>query len=144
MVLAVLTVLYLALVWMTVRSALNKMITAVVVAAMLFGFWALDAKFWGVVGMGASVMIFFALPWIDHSPAKSIRYRPDWHKWMLGLFVISFVVLGYFGVQPPSPAGERISQTLTIVYFGFFLLMPWWSKMGKFKPVPDRVTFSAH
>jgi ubiquinol-cytochrome c reductase cytochrome b subunit len=58
--------------------------------------------------------------------------------------VIAFVVLGYFGVQPPSPAGERISQALTIAYFGFFVLMPWWSGIGEFKHVPDRVTFSAH
>ena len=48
------------------------------------------------------------------------------------------------GVQPPSPVGERLSQAFTIIYFGFFLFMPWWSQMGKFKPVPNRVTFSAH
>jgi ubiquinol-cytochrome c reductase cytochrome b subunit len=59
-------------------------------------------------------------------------------------FVVVFVVLGYFGTQPPSPVNETISQIGTILYFGFFLLMPWWSRMGEFKPVPDRVTFVAH
>jgi ubiquinol-cytochrome c reductase cytochrome b subunit len=136
--------LYLALIWMTSKSGLSKIIATLAIGAMLIGFMVFDAKVWGVVAMGASTLIFFALPWIDHSPVRSIRYRPDWHKYVYGLFVVAFVVLGYFGVQPPSAFGERLSQILTIVYFGFFLLMPWWSKMGQFKTPPDRVTFAAH
>ncbi len=113
---------------------------AIAIALML----AIDAKFWGVVVMGGSVIILFFLPWLDHSPVKSIRYRPDWHKWMYAAFVAWFLVLGYLGVQPPSPLGERVSQVGTLFYFGFFLLMPWWSRMGSFKPVPERITFAAH
>jgi len=105
---------------------------------------AFDAKFWGVVVMGGAVVIMFFLPWLDHSPAKSIRYRPDWHKWLYAVFVINFVVLGYLGIKPPSAAGTLVSQVGTIFYFGFFLLMPWWSRIGEFKPVPDRVTFQPH
>ena len=60
------------------------------------------------------------------------------------MFVVFFLVLGYLGSQPPSPVGNCISQIGTLVYFGFFLLMPWWSRIGTFKPVPDRVTFHAH
>ena len=55
-----------------------------------------------------------------------------------------FFVLGYLGIQPPSPVNERIAQFGTLFYFGFFLLMPWWSRMGEFKRVPDRVTFEPH
>ncbi|RYF33284.1 MAG: cytochrome bc complex cytochrome b subunit, partial [Comamonadaceae bacterium] len=110
------------------------------IAAML----SIDAKFWGVVVMGGAVIILFFLPWLDHSPVKSIRYRPGWHKYLYGIFVVNFVVLGYLGVQPPSPLGERVSQIGTLFYFGFFLLMPWWSRLGEPKPVPDRVTFAAH
>jgi ubiquinol-cytochrome c reductase cytochrome b subunit len=143
-VLAVCAILYLILVWTTVKSGLSKLIATAAVGALCIGFYLFDAKFWGVVAMGASVMVFFAMPWIDSSPVRSIRYRPSWHKWVYGTFVVAFIVLGYFGVQPVSVAGERISQALTIVYFGFFLLMPWWSAMGEFKPVPDRVTFEAH
>ncbi|MDH5540604.1 MAG: cytochrome bc complex cytochrome b subunit, partial [Rhizobacter sp.] len=112
----------------------------VLVAAML----AIDAKFWGVVVMGGAVIILFFLPWLDFSPVKSIRYRPNWHKYLYAVFVVNFLVLGYLGVQPPSPTGERVSQIGTLFYFGFFLLMPWWSRLGQFKPVPDRVTFAAH
>jgi ubiquinol-cytochrome c reductase cytochrome b subunit len=103
-----------------------------------------DAKFWGVVVMGGAVIILFFLPWLDHSPVKSIRYRPSWHKYVYGVFVIFFFVLGYLGVQAPSPVGNLVSQIGTLLYFGFFLLMPWWSRLGTFKPVPDRVTYAAH
>ena len=114
---------------------------AVVVVAMML---SIDAKFWGVVVMGGAVVILFGLPWLDHSPVKSIRYRPSWHKYVYAVFVVNFVVLAYLGVQPPSPIGERVSQVGTLFYFGFFLLMPWWSRLGEPKPVPDRVTFAAH
>jgi ubiquinol-cytochrome c reductase cytochrome b subunit len=114
---------------------------AVGVSAMML---AIDAKFWGVVVMGGAVIILFFLPWLDNSPVKSIRYRPDWHKYMYGIFVVNFLVLGYLGIQAPSAIGERVSQVGTLFYFGFFLLMPWWSKLGTPKTVPDRIVFAAH
>jgi ubiquinol-cytochrome c reductase cytochrome b subunit len=136
-----------AAIFVAVKSKLASVLKAAavvaavaVVAAML----AIDAKFWGVVVMGASTMILVALPWLDNSPVKSIRYRPDWHKYLYGIFVINFLILGYLGVQPPSAVGERVSQVGTLFYFGFFLLMPWWSKLGTPKQVPDRVVFAAH
>ncbi len=119
---------------------------AVVVAAVLVSImmYSIDAKFWGVVVMGGAVVILFFLPWLDHCEVKSIRYKPEWHKIMYAIFVVNFVVLAYLGVQPPSHVGERISQVGTLFYFGFFLLMPWWSKLGQTKAVPDRVVFHAH
>jgi ubiquinol-cytochrome c reductase cytochrome b subunit len=114
---------------------------AVVVAVLLKTF---DAKFYGVVVMGVAVMVLFPLPWLDNSPVKSIRYRPNWNKVLYGIFVINFFVLGYLGIQPPTAVGTLVSQIGTLFYFGFFLLMPWWSRIGEFKPVPDRVTFHAH
>jgi len=116
-------------------------VAAVVVAFLLKTF---DAKFWGVVIMGGAVVIMFFLPWLDHSPAKSIRYRPGWHKWMYGIFVLDMLVLGYLGIQPPSDIGTLVAQAGTLFYFGFFVLMPVWSRIGEFKPVPDRVTFQPH
>ncbi|QHI98175.1 cytochrome bc complex cytochrome b subunit [Xylophilus rhododendri] len=116
-------------------------LVALGVVAMMLN---IDAKFWGVLAMGGAVVILFFLPWLDHSPVKSIRYRPDWHKWVYGVFVVNFLVLGYLGVQPPSDLGGRIAQVGTFFYFGFFLLMPWWSQKGSFKTPPDRVVFHAH
>jgi len=133
--------------WVVLKTQLSRIlkgaavVAAVAVSAMMF---TIDAKFWGVVVMGGAVVILFFLPWLDHCEVKSIRYKPEWHKIMYGIFVINFIVLAYLGVQPPSPIGERVSQVGTLFYFGFFLLMPWWSKIGQTKAVPDRVVFQAH
>ncbi len=105
---------------------------------------AIDAKFWGVVAMGGGVVILMGLPWLDRSPVKSIRYRPTWHQYLYAVFVINFLVMGYLGTQPVSVVSGRISQLGTLFYFGFFILMPWWSRLGTVKPVPGRVTFVAH
>ncbi|WP_138515679.1 cytochrome b [Limnobacter alexandrii] len=115
-----------------------------ILRAITFPFLGLDAKFWGVVAMGGAVVILFFLPWLDKSPVKSIRYRPALHKWIYAVFVINFIVLGYLGVKPPSDIGQIVSQIGTLYYFLFFLAMPWWSKLGTFKPVPDRVVFQPH
>jgi ubiquinol-cytochrome c reductase cytochrome b subunit len=117
------------------------LVAAVVLGLLLKTF---DAKFWGVVVMGVAVLILFALPWLDRSPVKSIRYRPTWNKGLYGVFVVVFLVLGYYGAKPPTAIGTLTSQVGTLFYFGFFLLMPWWSRIGQFKPVPSRVTFHAH
>ncbi|HXE22475.1 MAG TPA: cytochrome bc complex cytochrome b subunit [Rhodoferax sp.] len=125
-------------------AALFKGILVLIAAGVLAVMLSTDAKFWGVLTMGCAVVILFFLPWLDRSPAKSIRYRPGWHKYVYALFVVDFFVLGYIGTKPPSPTLNLITQTGTFYYFGFFLLMPWWSRLGEFKPVPDRVTFAAH
>ncbi|SCZ50524.1 ubiquinol-cytochrome c reductase cytochrome b subunit [Thiohalomonas denitrificans] len=101
---------------------------------------AIPDKFLGVVTMGAAVVILFFLPWLDRNPVKSIRYRGWQFKAMLTLFVIAFVVLGYLGMEAPSPVKTFIAQVATAIYFAFFLLMPIYTKMEKNKPVPERVT----
>jgi ubiquinol-cytochrome c reductase cytochrome b subunit len=147
-VLAFSTVGLAALLIMTVRSTTVRAATAGVslalVALMVVPGVNLDPKFWGVVLMGASVLIFLGLPWLDRSPVKSMRYRPGWHFTLLIVWVVAFIVLGYFGTQPPSTAGQWFSMVGTVIYFAFFVLMPWWSRMGTFKPVPERVTFKPH
>ncbi len=129
------------------RTRLPQMIKNVVVGAtvvIVIGMLVFDAKFWGVVLMGVSVLILAGLPWLDHSPVKSIRYRPDWHKIVYAVFGITFLVLGYLGVQAPTAIRTLVAQIGTLIYFGFFMLMPWWSAMGEFKPVPKRVNFQPH
>jgi ubiquinol-cytochrome c reductase cytochrome b subunit len=136
---------YVALIMLTTRlNKMVKMLIAGVAFIAVVGMFIFDAKFWGVVLMGVSVLILAGLPWLDHSPVKSIRYRPDWHKYVYLLFGIAFLILGYLGVLPPTEARTSLAQICTFIYFGFFLLMPWWSTMGSFKPVPDRVTYQPH
>ena len=128
----------------TRMAALFKGVIVALAAVVVLMMLSIDAKFWGVVAMGGAVVILFFLPWLDSSPVKSIRYRPDWHKYVYAIFVVNFLILAYLGTQPPSPVGERVSQVGTLFYFGFFLLMPWWSQKGEPKPVPSRVQFAAH
>jgi ubiquinol-cytochrome c reductase cytochrome b subunit len=92
--------------------------------------------------MGGAVIILFFLPWLDHAPVRSIRYRPRWNYWLYGVFVVFFVILAYLGIEPPSEGKTLLAQVGTMYYFGFFLLMPWWSRLGEFRPVPERITFA--
>jgi ubiquinol-cytochrome c reductase cytochrome b subunit len=143
LILCVLVAAYLGATRANISNFLKVVVVGSAVALVLM-MLSIDAKFWGVVVMGGAVVILFFLPWLDNCAVKSIRYRPDWHVYLYAIFVINFFVLGYLGIQPPSAIGERVSQIGTLFYFGFFLLMPWWSRMGETKPVPDRVNFVAH
>lgn len=136
---------FVGLLWLKSNLAsILKMIATVIGLVIIAAMFVFDAKFFGFVMMGVSVFILAGLPWLDRSKVKSIRYRPSWHKYVYILFGITFVVLGYLGVQPPSAIGSVVSKVCTFIYFGFFLLMPWWSAMGTFKQVPDRVTYYPH
>ncbi|MFW6191693.1 MAG: cytochrome b, partial [Thiohalospira sp.] len=101
---------------------------------------AVPDKFLGVVLMAAAIVVLFLLPWLDRSPVRSVRYRGPLFKIALTLFTVSFVVLGYLGTQPASGIYTLLAQIFTIVYFAFFILMPWYTKIDKDKPVPERVT----
>ena len=108
--------------------------------AVTFPLFGLDAKFWGFVVMAGAIVIPCALPWLDRSPVKSIRYKGMWSKVWLGTLVVSFFILGYLGTQAPSEAFTRMAQFFTITYFLYFVLMPWYTRAEKTKPEPDRVT----
>jgi len=98
------------------------------------------SQFPGVLAMFAALLIFLALPWLDRSKVKSIRYRSLPYKIALGIFVVSFVWLGYLGMQPVTPMNAILARVFTATYFGFFILMPWFTSIGQTKPVPERVT----
>jgi ubiquinol-cytochrome c reductase cytochrome b subunit len=97
-------------------------------------------KLLGVIIMGGAVLILFAVPWLDRGNVKSIRYRGLPSKIALLLFSIAFVWLGYIGAHQVSDFLTMVARISTFVYFAFFFTMPWWSRMGTDKPVPDRVT----
>ena len=104
------------------------------------GFFTIDPKVWGVVLMGMATLIFFLLPWLDQSPVKSIRYKGLLVKVALALFVIVFLVLGYLGTLTVTEGRTIAAQVCTLIYFAFFLLMPWYTRMDKTRPEPERVT----
>lgn len=139
-VLALAVFVYAILILRSSFRGMTKFLTFIVTAGLLVGFFTLDAKVWGVVLMGLATMIFFILPWLDVSPVKSIRYKGGLFKTALMLFVVVFLVLGYYGTQPVTAAGTFVSQVCTMLYFAFFLLMPWYTRMDKTKPEPARLT----
>ena len=145
-VLVVCTVLVAALAFFTKRGFKAKAITVIIAALMVLGLYTLQAKLWGVILMGSSIVLIFFLPWLDRSPVKSIRYRGALYKSALALFVVSFILLGYLGTKSPDAVSLFLfknlawGQVLTLVYLAFFVLMPWYTKIDKTKPVPERVT----
>jgi ubiquinol-cytochrome c reductase cytochrome b subunit len=105
---------------------------------------AVPSKSMGALLMGAAVVLFVFLPWLDRGKVKSIRYRGPLFKFFLFSFAISFVVLGWLGLQPATPLYTNMARFFSVVYFAFFLLMPWYSSIDRTKPVPTRVTYHAH
>jgi ubiquinol-cytochrome c reductase cytochrome b subunit len=99
---------------------------------------------WGVLAMFGAIVLLALMPWLDKSPVKSMRYRGPISKIALGIFVITFVMLGFLGLQPATGIYPLLARVFTVVYFAYFLLMPWWSRMDSTKPVPERVTYDAH
>ncbi|MCW9079758.1 MAG: cytochrome b N-terminal domain-containing protein [Gammaproteobacteria bacterium] len=100
----------------------------------------LNSQFPGVVVMFGAIIVLFFLPWLDRSPVKSIRYKGPIFKIAVAIFVVTFVMLAWLGMQASTPAKTLLAQIFTALYFAFFLLMPFYSKMDKTKPVPERVT----
>jgi ubiquinol-cytochrome c reductase cytochrome b subunit len=111
-----------------------------------------SSQFPGVAVMGAATLILFALPWLDRGKVKSVRYRGPIYKGFLTAFVISFLILGYLGVVPTTVWGQLpifggvdtatlVARILTVVYFSFFILMPWYTKIDKEKAEPLQVTY---
>ena len=105
---------------------------------------AVPSKSMGALLMGAAVVLFVFLPWLDRGKVKSIRYRGPLFKFFLFSFAISFVALGWLGLQAATPLYTNMARFFAVVYFAFFLLMPWYSSIDETKPVPTRVTYHAH
>jgi ubiquinol-cytochrome c reductase cytochrome b subunit len=118
-----------------------------ILRAVTYPFFGVDAKVWGVLAMGLSIVILFFLPWLDRAPVKSIRYRGPLYKIALTAFVISFVVLGYLGTRHPDHVDLFLLRNVTwaqiglFVYFGFFFLMPIYTRWDKTRREPERVNF---
>ena len=117
-----------------------------ILRAVTFEWLPGGAKLWGVMAMGLAIVLFFFLPWLDRSKVKSIRYRGWMYKFMLGLFAVTFVVLGYLGTKNPGHNDGSWFKNVVwaqigmVIYFAFFLLMPIYTRLDRTKPEPDRLT----
>jgi ubiquinol-cytochrome c reductase cytochrome b subunit len=101
---------------------------------------AIPSKLGGVTAMGAAIVVLFFLPWLDRCPVKSIRYRSGLFKIALALFVVAFFGLGVLGTKPVTVTATLLARLFSVIYFGFFLLLPIFSAVERTKPVPERLT----
>lgn len=108
--------------------------------AATFPLFGMSAKFWGLVVMVGAIAIPLALPWLDKSSVKSIRYKGVLSRWALRIFVVSFLVLGWLGVMPATKTYTIMAQIFTLLYYAYFVLMPWYTTVEATKPEPERVT----
>jgi ubiquinol-cytochrome c reductase cytochrome b subunit len=138
-VIGIVTVGLAAMAVFSVRDLVSRVAVIAGAAIIVFGLVILEAKVWGVLLMGLALVLLFFLPWLDRAPVRSIRYRGPLFRLALLLFIVSFVILGYLGTQRPTPASTLLAQVCTVIYFLFFLLMPWYTTWDSTRPVPDRV-----
>ena len=102
---------------------------------------AVPDKLWGFILFGVSVLLPLFLPWLDRSRVRSIRYRGWIYKSALSIFVVTFLTLGWLGTMPAEPAYVLAARIFAVIYFAFFLLMPYYTTIDKTKPVPERVVY---
>ncbi len=103
----------------------------------LFG---IDGNFWGMLVMFGAIAILFVMPWLDRSPVKSMRYKGWYSRIALLLFVVSFIILGILGTQTVTPKKQLLAQIMTVVYFAYFIAMPWYTRIERTASPPQRVT----
>jgi ubiquinol-cytochrome c reductase cytochrome b subunit len=101
---------------------------------------AIPDKLMGVIVMGAATLILFAVPWLDRAKVKSIRYRGLLSKALIGIFAVSFVTLGWLGLQSGSELQTLVARVCTFIYFAFFITMPIWTAIDRTHPEPERLT----
>jgi ubiquinol-cytochrome c reductase cytochrome b subunit len=101
---------------------------------------AVPNKLLGLAAMASAIAFMFVLPWLDRSPVRSIRYKGTLSKIAIAVFVVCFIGLGYIGIEPISPLRSALAQVYAVGYFAFFLLMPFYTKYEKTKPLPERLT----
>ncbi len=127
-----------------------------ILRSITFDIGPIPAKLIGVMMMFAAIGLIFALPWLDTSKVKSMRYRPVM-RWFFVLFVITCLGLGWCGGQEPQdmvftlgsdtaghPIGlgvTTLAQLLDVYYFAFFLvILPWIGLKEDPLPVPASIT----
>ena len=90
--------------------------------------------------MFGAIGILFALPWLDKSPVKSMRYKGRLSRFALLMFIVAFISLGYLGTQAVSPGKTLLAQIMTLIYFAYFFAMPWYTAFEKTSEPPERLT----
>ncbi len=105
---------------------------------------AVPSKSIGALLLLLALVAFLFLPWLDRSPVKSMRYKGPITRTFFTLFILSFLGLMYDGLQPATATWYLVGRICMVFYFAYFVLMPWYTRIDRVKPVPERVRFHAH
>ena len=110
---------------------------------------AVPNKLAGVILMFGAIACLFALPWLDSSRVRSMRFRPT-AKLLFFIFVAACIILGFCGANPPDEfvfaVGKGgltwtwLSRIAALLYFGFFASLPFLGVVEKTLPVPDSIS----
>lgn len=101
---------------------------------------AIPNKLIGIVMMGAAIILLLFIPWLDKSSVRSMRYKGSYSKYALILFVISIITLGYLGTQPVTTISLYTARLAAVIYFAYFILMPFYTRYEIPKSVPERIS----
>ena len=101
---------------------------------------AIPHKALGVFVLFSSLLILFFMPWLDKSPVRAMRYKGRASKCALASWVCCFFVLGYLGLVEITNIKLYIARICTVIYFAFFLLMPFYTRCELHHQVPDRIS----
>jgi ubiquinol-cytochrome c reductase cytochrome b/c1 subunit len=107
-------------------------------------------KLLGVIALFVSILILFAMPWLDRSKVRSARFRPV-YKVFFWVLLVDVLVLGHVGSQPPDKILFQtgpvtvdyvlFGQIFTFYYFlHFFVLVPLIGIFEKPKPLPESIS----
>jgi quinol-cytochrome oxidoreductase complex cytochrome b subunit len=103
---------------------------------------AIPDKLGGVIAMGGSIIILFAVPWLDTSKVRSAKFRPMYRQFFW-LFVIDAIILGVVGANAPEGNWIIIGRLATFYYFFHFLvILPVVGWIESPKPLPDSISTS--
>jgi ubiquinol-cytochrome c reductase cytochrome b subunit len=87
---------------------------------------AVPNKLAGVGLMGAAVVLLAFVPWLDRGKVRSIRYRGPIFRTLRSP---SRSVYRARLARPPTPG--YTNARFGLVYFAFFLLMPWYTRIDR-------------
>lgn len=107
--------------------------------AINFDIGPLNSKFLGFMVMAAAIAILFVLPWLDRSKVKSIRYKGWFSRIALMVLAAAFIILGVLGMESPTFGRTALAQVCTLLYFAYFIGMPFWTAREKTFPEPERI-----
>jgi len=90
-------------------------------------------KLGGVLALFFAILIWFTLPLTTSSNKQSSRFYPL-NQILFWSFIRIFIILTWIGGRPVEPPFILIGQSLTVIYYIFYIITPltykWWDNLN--------------